>query len=249
MTHSISDAQLVAFLHGELDESETALVEAAINADEGLAMRAEALADQDDMIREAFAPVLTAEVPERHRQALGTGASASNVVDFASARKPRSLPSWGLPQFAAMAASLALGLFAGQGLMESPSAPATGSLILASADGVQVTPAIGAALAQVSSGQPTKLAGLGELEVAITFRAADERLCRQFALRGESGTSDGVACRDGSDWQLEALGRRPSAAGEIRTAGGEAAPSVIAAVDGMIAGDALVGEDEAAALR
>lgn len=260
MTQSFTDAQLAAFMDGSLaDEALIDAIEAAINEDPALAERVEALAAGDalaPLVRDAFAPVLAAPVPERlaaavaHRQA--------EVVDLAAARAAKSAASlqppandtgrsnWRWPQFGAMAASLALGVMIGGPLLKGRGeAPESGSLVLASAD-------LTTMLDSAPSGQRTDLAALGEGEVVLTFRNADGQLCRQFLIEGKGGmTSDALACASGGaekDWQIEAYGKRAAPLGEMKLAGGDAAPAVVAAVDAMIDSDPLTGADELAEL-
>lgn len=249
MTTPISDEQLVAFLHAQLTEDEMAAVEAALSADPGLAERAEMLAQQDDDIRDAFAPVLHAPVPDRLSSAATMPGETGTVIDFQAAKSRRASGRWGFPQWGAMAASLALGLVAGQSLLDKNVASSSGSLVMASADGLQVSSSVADVLSASSSGQSVAVEGLGAVTVAITFRAEDARVCRQFSLRGEGHVDDAVACRDGAHWTLEALGRRPGSPGDIRTASGDAARPVVVAVDALITGEPLVGEAEAEALR
>lgn len=262
MSAPFTDAQLAAFLTGTLeDEALIDAIEAAINADPALATRAEALASAEPMdaaLREAFAPVLDAPVPERLIAAATP--RAAEVVDLAAARAAKSaapLPtpandtgrsSWRWPQFGAMAASLALGVLIGGPLLKGGAeAPAGGSLVLASAD-------LTAMLDSAPSGQKTDLAALGEGEVVLTFRNADGQLCRQFLIEGTGGTtSDALACAGtasggAAEWQIEAYGRRAAPVGEMKLAGGDAAPAVVAAVDAMIDSDPLTGPDELAEL-
>jgi len=259
MSAPFTDAQLAAFLTGTLeDEALIDAIEAAINADPALATRAEALASAEPMdasVREAFAPVLDAPVPERLIAAAPP--RAAEVVDLAAARAAKSaapLPtpandtgrsSWRWPQFGAMAASLALGVLIGGPLLKGGAeAPAGASLVLASAD-------LTAMLDSAPSGQKTDLAALGEGEVVLTFRNADGLLCRQFLIEGKGGTtSDALACAggNGTGWQIEAYGRRAAPVGEMKLAGGDAAPAVVAAVDAMIDSDPLTGADELAEL-
>jgi hypothetical protein len=257
MTQPFTDAQLAAFMAGTLeDDALIDAIEAALNADPALAERAEALAAGDDTaaaVRDAFAPVLSAPLPERLTKIV-TAPATAEVVDLAAARIVRDLPtpandtgsSWRWPQFGAMAASLALGVLIGGPLLTgggSGDAPAGGSLVLASAD-------VTAMLDTAPSGQAVDLASLGTGEVVLTFRNADGQLCRQFMLEAGGSTSDALACSgDDSNWQIEAFGRRAAPAGEMKLAGGDAAVSVVAAVDAMIASDALVGADEAAELK
>ena len=260
MSQPFTTAQLAAFLDGTLDDDALIdAIEAAINADPALALQVEALAAGDDMagaVRDAFAPVLDAPVPERLMRSVAAPAPVADVVDFAAARAKRTAPlaandavpgaGWRWPQFAAMAASLALGVMIGGPLLTGgrDAAPQGGSLVMASAD-------LAAMLDSTPSGQAVDLAALGTGEVVLTFRNADGQLCRQFMLESDAGTSDALACAGGADagWQVEAYGRRPAPAGEMKLAGGDAAPAVVAAVDEMIAGDVLVGADELAELK
>jgi len=260
-----TDAQLAAFLEGSLDdEALTDAIEAAINADPALADRVEALAGGDDAaagaVRDAFAPVLDAPVPEHLSRIVAALPESAQVVDLAEARSKRAVPvpaddkapandtaggSWRWPQFAAMAASLALGVMVGGPLLTGDGTGGgaeSGSLVLASAD-------LTAMLDTVPSGQAVNLASLGTGEVVLTFRNVDGQLCRQFMLAGSAGTSDALACaQDDGGWQVEAFGRRAAPAGEMKLAGGDAAISVVAAVDDMIDSDPMVGADEAAEL-
>lgn len=259
MTQPFTESQLAAFLNGTLDDEALAdAIEAAINADPALADRAEALADFGDAatsaVREAFVPVLDAPVPDHLTRIVASGANSAKVVDLAAARSRRVLPvpandtvrsSWGWPQFAAMAASLALGVMIGGPLLTGDGTGGGaegGSLVFASAD-------LTAMLDTATSGQAVNLASLGTGEVVLTFRNVDGQLCRQFMVAGSAGTSDALACaqKDGG-WQVEAFGRRAAPAGEMKLAGGDAAVSVVAAVDDMIGSDPLVGADEAAEL-
>jgi hypothetical protein len=258
LSASFTDAQLAAFMDGSLaDEALIDAIEAAINADPALAQRAEALAAGDDLaplVRDAFAPLLDAPVPERLTAAIAP--READVIDLAAARAAKTpvLPvpandtgrsNWRWPQFGAMAASLVLGVMIGEPLLKGGSGgPQADGLVLASAD-------LTAMLDRAPSGQRTDLAALGEGEVVLTFRNADGQLCRQFMIDGAGGaTSDALACAgaNGDGWQIEAYGRRAAPAGEMKLAGGDAAPAVVAAVDAMIDSDSLIGADELAEL-
>ncbi len=260
-SHAFTDADLAAFMAGLLeDDARIDAIEAALNADPALAARAEALAAGDDTaaaVRNAFAPVLRAPVPERLTQIV-TAPATAEVVDLAAARTARTLPmpandtakdggsSWRWPQFGAMAASLALGVMIGGPLLTGGGAgagPDGGSLVLASAD-------VTAMLDSAPSGQAVDLASLGTGEVVLTFQGTDGQLCRQFMLDNGGSTSDALACAsEDSGWQIEAFGRRAAPSGEMKLAGGDAAPAVVAAVDAIIASDPLIGADEAALLK
>lgn len=262
-----TDAQLAAFLDGTLaDEALLDAIEAAINTDPALAERVEALAGGEDhaarAVRDAFAPVLSAPVPEHLARVVAAPADET-VVDLATARAARPLPAaandlgtaaggnWRWPQFGAMAASLALGIVIGGPLLTggADDGAGDGALVLASAEGTAPAPVLAAMLDSAPSGQSVDLASLGTGEVVLTFRNTDGALCRQFMVEGGGSTSDALACA-GSDggWQVEAFGRRAAPVGDMKLAGGDAAVGVVAAVDDMIAGDVLIGADEAAEL-
>ncbi|GAB4474291.1 MAG: hypothetical protein OHK0018_04700 [Erythrobacter tepidarius] len=228
MSVLFTDAQLAAFLDGTLaDEALIDAIEAAINADPDLAARAEALAighELNPLLQSAFAPLLDAPSMPANDAARG---------------------SWGWAQFGAMAASLALGVMIGGPLLKGGSdAPQGDGLILASAE-------LDEMLDTAPSGQRVDLAALGKGEVVLTFRNIDGQLCRQFMIESAGGTtSDALACAGAAEeeWQIEAYGRRAAPIGEMRLAGGDAAPAVIAAVDAMIDSDPLIGADEATEL-
>ncbi|MEE4317779.1 MAG: hypothetical protein V2I74_12445 [Erythrobacter sp.] len=258
MSASFTDAQLAAFLEGRLeDEALIDAIEAAINTNPALAARAETLAGGDGLaplVQSAFVPLLDAPVPERLTAAVAMreGGAGAEVVNLGSVRS-RALPmpasdfvrgNWGWTQIGAMAASLALGVLIGGPLLKGGAdAPQGDGLILASAQ-------LDTMLDTVPSGQAADLASLGTGEVVLTFRDTEGRLCRQFKLEAAGGaTSDALACA-GADrtWQIEAYGRREAPLGEMRLAGGDAAPAVLAAVDAVIDGEPLTGADETAQL-
>jgi len=264
MSAPFTQAQLAEFINGTLEDASLIdAIEAAINADPVLAARVEALAANSDLavlVRDAFAPVISAPVPDRLIKVVTSGASSSGesggaVVDFAAVLAARKAPpahandaggAWRWPQLGAIAASLVIGVMIGGSLLSGagPDSSAGGGLVLASAD-------LDTMLDSVPSGKKVDLANLGTGEVVLTFRNIEGRLCRQFVLEGSDGTSDALACADGAGtgrWQIEAYGRRAAPVGEMKLAGGDAAPAVVAAVDAMIAGDPLIGADEAAEL-
>ncbi len=269
MTDPFTNAQLAAFLDGTLDNGPLIdAIENAINANPALAERIAALATPDETaaaVRDAFAPMLAAPVPE-HLSRIVVVPKIAQALDFAASRVRRSLPAaandagtssraWRWPQFAGMAASLALGVWVGGQLLNGAAGDRAGgnavdgALVLAGAGGAAAAPAVTAMLDSAPSGQRVDLASLGTGEVILSFRNSDGQLCRQFSIEGGAGTSDTLACaKEDGGWQVEAFGRRAPPMGEMRLAGGDAAVGVVAAVDAMIDSDPLVGADELAEL-
>src|SRR3954463_14526042 len=97
-----------AWLDGELAPPEAAEMEAKVAADPQLQQLAEQHRALGAQLRGAFDPIAAAPMPEHLQAALRPSAK---VIDFAAARRARTMPS--LPQWAAMAATLALGVFVG----------------------------------------------------------------------------------------------------------------------------------------
>ncbi|NJS15378.1 MAG: hypothetical protein HC788_13215 [Sphingopyxis sp.] len=251
----VNDAMLRAYLRGELAGDAMDAVDAALADNPALADRLEMLADQDDgdedmladMVRNAYAPIDAMPVPAALTAVVAeVSNAASNVVDFSAAAAARRLPRWGWPQMASMAASLAIGLFVGQAYLGG--AGPGDALVVASADGTKLAPQVAAMLAEAPSGVKQQLAGLGEGQVVISFRDGDGQLCRQFQIAGSATITDAVSCRANGSWSVEAVATRDAGNGGVRTASGDAAAPVLAAVDAIIAGDVLVGADETAAL-
>lgn len=259
MTARFTDEQLQAFLDGQLDAEMESAIEDAINADPALVQRLENLPEtywHADLVRQAFAPVLQARVPERLIAATTSG-TGNSVIDFDHVRRRLAVAesgenpaftatgtAWYWPQFTAIAASLAIGALFGYTISDNASMAGDDTLVFASAQGSVIPPALNELLATTPSGRSVQLAGLGTAEVVLSFRSVDQDLCRQFTLKSNAGVSDALACRANGQWQLVAFGRRTDQIGEMRAAGGDASPAVTAAVDQIIAGDILVGEAE-----
>lgn len=249
----VSDEELEAFATGDLPEERCEAIALLLEADADLNARLEALMDhrdRDEGIRAAFADILEQPVPTALLDSVTLASAPSNVVSLEQARqapaRQRTYWATGL----SMAASLALGLIVGSQFMTGlGGASGDKTLVVASADG----PVASTELAQVLSGLPggevKALEGAGRARMSISFRDGDGRLCRQFSVEGETAATDGAACRQGKQWRIEAVAARAMETGEIRTASGDAAGPVLAAVDALIAGEPLDAAAEAKALK
>ncbi len=219
------EEEFFAWLDGELAPAAAARVEARVAGDSALAAEAEAHRAMASGLRAAFAPVMTAR---------------SDVVDFAAKRadRARRAPA-GLPQWAAIAATLVVGLglgtmAGGRGGRDAPVTIEGGQLVAA------------AALDQALDRQLASNDQRGEpLRIGLTFRNRQGSLCRSFS--GDSAS--GLACREGEQWRIEGLyGSSGAASGDYRmAAGGE--PRLAVLVDEMIVGDPLDAAGEVAAQR
>jgi hypothetical protein len=244
---SVTEETLMAYADGELDGATRAEVEAAIEADPGLAKQLEAHRRLRAAIGSAFDPALTEPVPDRLMAAVRRTPSKSSaqIVALDSYRRPApaSTPRrWGLPQWGAVAASLFVGLVVGQSALlkrAGPIAAGKGGAMIA--QGVLAT-ALNDQLA-ADGAKPGQAVAIG-----VSFRADDKRLCRTFQIKA-SGLG-GVACRDPDAWHIRAAvaaGAEVASEGGYRTAASPVTPALAAAVEGMIQGEPFDAKAEAAA--
>jgi hypothetical protein len=228
------DEKFFAWLDGELSAAEAAEVEARVAADPELARLAERHRALGAQLRGTFDPLAAAPVPERILAAVRK--PEAEVVDFAAAKKARNAqPSrLRLPQWTALAATLAAGIVVGSMIPSRGGAPVEvkgGKVYAAAALGR----ALDAELASAPSG--------GAVRVAMTFRDSAGKVCRSFTAAAASG----VACRDNGRWQVRGLFGAPEGqAGEYRMAAGMD-PNLAALIDSTMAGEPFDAAAEKAA--
>ncbi len=247
---TISDETLMAYADGELDAAAGAAVEAAMQEDPEIAERVARHRALRETMRGAFSAVLNEPVPDRLvAAARGQKAAPGNAVtDLSVARETARRRSSAAPrgwQPAAMAASLLLGL--GLGFLAWHGSRS--ALIQQDASGGLIA---GATLAEALSSQLSGDQAVQRVAVAgLSFRNKSGNYCRTFSLTGTDASS-GLACREGSDWRIEALAQSLRAAansGNYRTAASEDAPAIRAAVEASIDGEPLDHAGEVAARR
>ena len=224
------DEKFFAWLDGELSGDEAAEMEAKVAADPRLAELAEHHRAVALRLRSAFGSIAEAPVPERLAHTVR--APRSEVVDFAQRgrkREPRGRPS--LPQWAAMAATLVLGLFVGLMVREPGSAP-----VELEREGIYAAAALDQALdAQLASAPEN-----GDVRIGLTFRDQAGSICRSFA--GEQAS--GLACRDGGRWRVRGLFAAPEGqSSEYRMAAGMDA-NLAALIDSTMASEPFDAEQE-----
>lgn len=224
----IDDEKFFAWLDGELDPAEVQWVAAAVAADPLLAARAEQHRGLAAGLRGAFDPLLQdAPPPPRFGE----------VVDLAARREQRARPQFGVPQWAAMAATLVLGVVIGGPMLggggTAPVAVEQGRMI-ASGD-------LGRALDVQLAAAPSD----GAVRVGLSFKDRDGQFCRSFTANGASG----LACRDDGAWRVEGMFAAPAGqTGDYRMAAGED-PRLAQLIDDRIAGEPLDAAGEAAAQK
>lgn len=207
-----------AWLDGELGPAEAAEMEAKIAADPQLQRLAEQHRALGAQLKGAFDPIADAPVPQHLAAAVRPSAE---VIDFAAAKRARSMPS--LPQWAAMAATLALGIFVGTMVPQRAVSPveAQGGKLYAAAS---LDQALDTQLASAPA---------GSVRIGLTFRDQAGEICRSFAAESASG----LACRKDGRWQVKGLFAAPEGqSSDYRMAAGMD-PNLAALVDSTMAGE------------
>jgi hypothetical protein len=224
------DEQFYAWLDGELDSDVAAEVAARVAADPALAKLAEQHRALNSTLRNAFDPVASSPVPEH---LLAAARPRTTVVDFAAAREKRSA-RFGLPQWAAIAATLVVGIVTGtviQSNRVSPTAASDGPLVAA------------AALDEALDVQLASVPETGSVRVGLTFRDKAGAICRSFTYARKSG----LACQDRGQWKIRGLfAASEGQETDFRMAAGTD-PALAALIDSTIAGDPFDADQERAA--
>jgi hypothetical protein len=226
----VTDEQFFAWLDGELGGEEADRVAADVAANPALAQKAEEHRALRAKLRRAFDPIAAAPVPD----ALLMAASEREpgVVDFGKVRRARDARRWA-PQWLALAATLAVGIFLGTMVPGSGGGPIA-------VDGGKLYAAAG-----LDRALSTQLASApsGEVRIGLTFRDRSGTICRSFADQAAAG----LACRSGDRWQLRGLFAAPEGqAGDYRMAAGMD-PDLAALVGTIAAGEPFDAVQEKAA--
>jgi hypothetical protein len=233
----LTDEELMAYADGELSAVDTKRIEAAMANDPALASRVARFRSVRRALHAAYDSVISEPVPEHLRALLGDVAANEPpppAVDLAAHREKRQV-RFGPPAWAAMAASLVLGVLVGRALM-----PSNDLLV---DDGRYA----GGALTRVLD---TQLASdavnqSSATRVGLTFRANDGQICRTFSHAARTETTSGLACRESDRWAVQ-IAVHGDAQGEFRQAGADV-PAILDAVDAMISGEAFDADQERAA--
>ncbi|MFC3076899.1 anti-sigma factor family protein [Phenylobacterium terrae] len=237
----LKDQALMAYVDGELDETQRQALEASIAGDPQLAREVERQRALRAGVQGAFAGVLDEPVPDRLTALIaGEAADEAPLVlrpQF-GARKPKTR-SFRAAHWAAMAASLVLG--AGIGLAAGFGPGLLDPAPIATEGGRMVARG---ALADALDGQLAADAA-GEVQVGLSFRAQDGAYCRTFVMAGAQVA--GLGCRQGEGWTVRATADAPAGQGDYRTAASATPAPILAAVEGLIAGEPLDASQEAAA--
>jgi hypothetical protein len=224
MTMAIDDEIFFAWLDGELSAEDADRVAAAVADDPELARRAEQHRAFETRFRGAYDSVAAAPLPERLAHAIKP--SSARAVQFSAPRRAAN-DGWAWPQWAAIAATLVLGIGLGTTLnSERSSSPVElrGGQMLAAAQ-----------LAETLDAELASGAAANGVRVGLTFRDQSGTICRTFVEQ----RSTGLACREGDRWRLRGLFAAPEGqSGDYRMAAGTD-PNLAALIDSTIEGEPL----------
>jgi hypothetical protein len=223
----IDDAQLIAWLDGELTPDAAKMVAAAVAKDPDLAARAAAHRALSDRLGSGFSALLEQPLPQRLMEAAG----GSGVVDLERARNLRtpaaiktrhlSLPPW------ARIAAIVPVVFAA-GYVTHLAAPKG---ILSDRGGELVaTGKLAHALDTQLASSPTGVQDPGAPRIHLSFRARNGQICRTWTAERQSG----IACRAGEAWTIAATAAR-SSDGELYRMASAGDPGLLATMDALVA--------------
>jgi len=228
----VTDETFFAWLDGELDPQEAERIAAEVAADDELAERAKQHRAMQARLKGPFDSLLDAVVPEPLLAAVRK--PEPEVIDFAAVHRSRAARRWApLPQWAAVAATLAVGIFVGTMVPQRSNAP------------VEVQGGKVYAAAALDDALDTQLASApgGDVRIGLTFRDQGGVICRSFT---QSATS-GLACRGGGRWQVRGLFAAPEGQAEPYRMAAGMDPNLAALVDSTMAGEPLDAAQEKAA--
>jgi hypothetical protein len=236
--------RMSAWLDGAMSPDEAAAFEQEMEGSPELAKLVERWQGNDARLRAAYATPEVGEISDALLQQLGLtdAAPKDNVIaldQFRVARKATlndnaASPKWRWPLIGSIAASLVVAI-------------AVGSFWLRQPGGIEGQSAFQTAMDSTNSGVAVALSDAQKLTPVLSFEASDGRFCREFALSGGAGSNQGIACKSGGQWTVEALVKGGSALptnDEIQTAGGKDSASLDTAYSRLGAGDPLGAEKE-----
>ncbi len=240
-----SEEVLMAYADNELDEKTRAAVEAAMATDPQIARHVAHHQRMRARLRSAFEPVIGQPVPARLLEAArGAAATArdpgrSNVIPLPR----RGARGGSLPRWAALAASLAIGVLGGWlAFRIVGSGPITMRNGHMQARGLLAAALTTQLASRQSAAQP--------VQIGVSFRSKSGEYCRTFSMRAPAIA--GLACHAAQGWRLQVLTGTPeegAATGGYRQAASPVAAPVVAAVNAEISGEPLDARAEAAARR
>ena len=238
-----SDEILMAYADHDLDEKTRLAVESAMASDPEIARRIAQHRALRKRLHSAFEPVLDEPVPPHLIDlARNAGVSSSAPTRNEVIRLPRrAAPPRSLPQWAALAASLLIGVLAGRLTFRT-----SGPGVVTTRNGHMMASGL---LADALSRQLASQQRASEpVQIGVSFRSKSGDYCRTFSTHAPSMA--GLACHALDGWRLQVLSgtEEPKVAtGGYRQAASSMPAAIVSAMSGEISGEPLDARAEAAA--
>lgn len=239
------DTLLSAYLDGELADDEADRITERLAREPELMRRLEAMKTADDATRQAFEELDEQPMPAAVLDMLGASAAArsATVVPFPQ-RIVRNFAQ--LPVALAASVALVAGFLVSNVLRDAPTDPygiTSAGVVAAGSDLHEL-------LEHGISAEPQQFADGSTGQLVLTFEDKAGDYCRQLVVDGGEHGVQGVACRRGGNWQVEALsfGGGVDAGGPFRQASGTTPAAVNSAIDALIGPGDPLGADEEKAL-
>lgn len=236
------DSLLSAYLDGELAAEQADQLTERLAREPQLMQRLEAMRSADDATRAVFATIDDQPMPANVLEMLGAAKKkpGATIIPF---------PQRVLQNFAqmpvAIAASVALiaGFLVNDQMRQAPVA----DVDIYQAGIVDADSELHRLLETGISAAPQRFANGASGELILTFEDKSGAYCRQLAIGSGDRGMQGVACRRGNNWQLEALSfsSPESGSGPYQQASGDTPAAVNSAIDSLIgARDPLDADEE-----
>jgi hypothetical protein len=235
-----TDAELSAFLDGELAPTEMEALSLALETDAGLAARMERLGSANTAYLGAIGAIDGAPMKASLKAAMETPPTAK-VIAF----QPRSLGAF-VTQHRAIAASLVCAA-AVWGLMSSMAGPGADDPLAPGADGMIVASSpVHRMLETGRTGEVVTISAGVSATPRLTFASDDGGFCRQFDVMNGESASAAIACREGDGWKTQVVAYGlPKPSGDFQTASAARSPVLEAFLDQRMSGAPMNAEDEA----
>ena len=273
MVESIPDEMLMAYADGSLASTEHARMERLLASDPQLRARLEPFVASRLGLAEIFCPLVDAPIPERFVAKILASTAAAKSVE-AKLSRPRSpwrvtlismreaLFGYRLQPIAAIAFTSLLLVGAAAGWLLSRladfSSAQSAAVVAIDDSGLNAANVLAKALETGPSGQTVTFelrdGVTGSITPVLTFRSNESRFCRQYKIElSDSRRYVGLGCRtDRKQWRVIVhleIDPRMSSPGMYRPASTSGSAAVDAAVNVLIAGEALGPESESALIE
>jgi hypothetical protein len=251
----ITDELLVAYVDDELDPAQREMVSSVLASSPALCRRADQMRLSRELLREAFPLRADSSVPapvEAAANRLAEACSQRSSPTPVSTSPQVSIRSRGRWKYAA-AAGLVLSVALSASYLTWRSGSNSTERPMTALTQISPDTPLYAVLESKPSAEVIDIPTEGaSLRAVLTYRAKDERFCREFEiLASAGGGSTGVPCREDGEWRTEVLMSAASAppnGNSYTPAAGSEEQAVDDVVDRLIQGDPLSAGEEARVL-